>query len=202
MSPEEFKAAVGRPLEAYRHDCHAASLALVESGVLGPKARVARGTCPGVRGQHSWVAVDGDCYDVNGRIVDPTLWSYRDDVVGVWEGTMHTLGHRPHGFGHIFQWGCPEGCGGEAIALEGLSDEAARFFRMVEENGGPMDLHSWHSLLSQAPVGGWPAAEVFALANEHPVLGSLIPIDRLGMLTDVNPYGLYLAGGEREAARG
>lgn len=197
MSPEEFEKAVGRPLAAFAQDCHAASLALVRSGVLGPKARVARGWCPGVRGQHSWVAVDGDCYDPEGRIVDPTLWSYREDVSGVWEGDMFDLGHRPHGTGNIATYGCPTGRGGEVIALDGLSAEAENFLQMVTEIGGPMDVHSWMSLAS-APVGGWPAAEIIGAMLKHERLAGFVPIDIVGMLTDSNPGGLYLATEEGE----
>lgn len=44
------------PLDRWAQQCHAASLELVRSEVL-PGSRVARGSCPLVPGQHSWVVV-------------------------------------------------------------------------------------------------------------------------------------------------
>ncbi len=52
-------------------NCHAISTMIVESGICGPNARVARGYYDGCVGQHSWVTFeDGDGYAV---IVDATL---------------------------------------------------------------------------------------------------------------------------------
>lgn len=61
---------------------------------------------------------------------------------------------------------------------------------------GPLDRPGWMRLAS-CPVGGWPAAEVLAAMDDTPALQTLVPIDRLGMLTDRNPGGLYLAGKEK-----
>lgn len=86
MTPAEFEEAVGRPLVAFRFRCHEASLALVRSGVLPEGARVARGSCPGVGGQHSWVVLGGDCYDRKAQVIDPTLWCYDNAVREIWKG--------------------------------------------------------------------------------------------------------------------
>lgn len=175
------------PLGRWARDCHAASLYVVRSGVLGPEACVARGVCRGVGGQHSWVVL-GDPYDQSRRIVDPTLWSYDPTVVGIWTG-FGVERHRPHGSGSIWDWGRPEGDGGEPIALTPktpLSEEAEFFLDML----GPLDRAGWMRL-SGAPVGGWPAAEIIAAMDDTPALEPLVPIDILGMLTDRNPGGLY-----------
>lgn len=57
---------------------------------------------------------------------------------------------------------------------------------------GPLDRRAWHLLASQAPVLGWPAAEIIAAMDDTEELSAFVPIDRLGMLTDRNPGGLYL----------
>lgn len=188
MTESQFETAVGKPLRSFALQCHAASVALVRSGVLG-ESRVARGTVEGVPGQHSWVVLGMDCYAPDAVIVDPTLWSYRDDVVGVWSGPPSAYSHRPHGWGSIWEWGNPNAGSGEPIMLdvEGLSCFAQTFLGLV----GPLSLEGWRSLFN-APVGGWPAAEIVDAAADHPQLRALIPVDRVGMLTDRNPGGLYL----------
>lgn len=55
---------------------------------------------------------------------------------------------------------------------------------------GPLDLAGWAQLL-HAPVGGWPAREIIAFAYRTKRLSALIPIDVVGMATDVNPNDLY-----------
>lgn len=174
-------------LVAWEQQCHAASLHVVQSGVLGPEARVARGTCRGVGGQHSWIVL-GDPYDESARIVDPTLWSYDETVDGIWTG-FGVERHRPHGHGSIWDYGRPVGDGGEPIALTPstpLSGDAEFFLDML----GPLDRVGWIRL-ADAPVGGWPAGEIIAAMDDTPDLEALVPIDRLGMLTDRNPGGLY-----------
>ena len=42
-----------------------------------------------------------------------------------------------------------------------------------------------------APVEDWPAGEIFAAMDDTEGLKALVPIDKLGMLTDRNPGGLY-----------
>jgi hypothetical protein len=193
--------AVLDPLEHWAHQCHAASSTLVQSGVLGAFARVARGSCRGVGGQHSWVVV-GDPYDLQAPIVDPTLWSYDSSVVGVWYGRGASGRHLPHGSGSIWEWGRPEAAGGEIVSLtpaRPFSAEARSFLELL----GPLDLRGWIQL-AHAPVEGWPAAEIIdAICNTrdprvgpeqktNTTLASYVPIDIIGMLTDRNPGGAYL----------
>lgn len=178
--------------EEWAQDCHAAALHLVQSGKLG-ECRVARGSCPGVAGQHSWVVMGTDCYAPRALVVDPTLWSYDKSVIGIWTGTANTRPHRPHGSGSIWQWGRPGNYGGDVITLpeERLTDAARAFLNLL----GPLDRKGWAEL-AHAPVGGWPSGEIFAAMWLHPKLGALIPIDVVGMATDLNPSGLYLASAE------
>lgn len=185
MTPETFEELTGRSLASFARQCHAASLALVKAGV---GKRVLRGTCRGVGGQHSWVLMSGDVYSPDAVILDPTLWSYDPAVTGTWEGRARLRAHRPHGYGSIWQWGCPESGGGETIKLRSvLSREAETFLAMI----GPMDYQAW-AMLTNAPCQGWPAGEVFAAMADDPRLSALVPIDKLGMLTDRNPGKLYM----------
>jgi hypothetical protein len=175
------------PLDKWSHQCHAASVALVRAGVGD---RVARGMCPGVGGQHSWVVMGENVYDREALIIDPTLWSYRDDVTGIYVGTAAEYGHRPHGAGSIWDWGRPVRQGGPVISLTPtfeLSRSAERFLEML----GPLDMRGWQTL-ANAPVEDWPASEIYAAMDDTPDLSALVPIDRLGMLTDRNPGGLYM----------
>jgi hypothetical protein len=179
------------PLDRWALQCHAASLLVVKSGVVG-QARVARGSCTGVGGQHSWVVLGGDCYDDNAVIVDPTLWSYDDSVTGVWVGTYRDGKHTPHGKGNIFQWGRPNPAApGEEMELTPArpwSRQAQAFLDLL----GPLDKRGW-IMLAHAPVEGWPAGEILAAIANTPGLEGGVPIDLLGMVTDLNPQGLYLA---------
>jgi hypothetical protein len=193
LDPTELDAALVDALgglDDWAHNCHGASLALVRSGLLGPAARVGRGACAGVGGQHSWVVVDSDPYAVNARIVDPTLWSYADEVVGIWYGSAHDDRHCPHGgSGTIWTYGRPAEPVGDVIDLtptEPLSDDAEAFLDLL----GPLDKRGW-SCLVNGPVIGWPAAEIVAAIDDTPSLSVLVPIDVLGMLTERNPGGLY-----------
>lgn len=170
------------PLKNHERQCHSASLKLVKAGVGD---RVARGRCEGVGAQHSW-AVIGDPYKPT-LIIDPTLWSYRKDVKGIFIGLPKTYGHRPHGSGSIWDWGRPTPAYGPAIKLAPeLSEEAQMFIDML----GPLDINGWQTL-SNAPVGGWPAKEIFEAMLDTPLLENMVPIDKIGMLTDRNPNGLY-----------
>jgi hypothetical protein len=180
--------ALGGDLDRWAGQCHAASHALVQAG-LWPSARVARGSCVGVGGQHSWVVVGDDCYSPVVQIVDPTLWSYDRTVCGIWTGRGRGR-HTPHGAGSIWAWGKPGSGGGEPIALtpsRPLSASAQRFLGML----GPLDRKGW-AQLAHAPVEDWPSAEILRAMSETEGVGPLIPIDVLGMATDVNPSGLYL----------
>lgn len=194
MSPADIRAAVAEvipTLTDYAHQCHVASLQLVHSGKFDG-ARVARGMCTGVGGQHSWVVLGDDCYADDAQIIDPTLWSYTGERPAyVWVGSARDGLHTPHGAGSIWQWGKPENAvPGQAVELtptEPLSSEAQAFLELL----GPLDRRGWMVLLSHAPVGGWPAGEIMAAASDTEALAALVPIDRLGMLTDRNPDGLY-----------
>ena len=100
------------PVERWAQQCHAVSIAIVRSDVLPrlgwPDRRVARGSCRGVLGQHSWIALGRDPYEITVPIVDPTLWSYRDDVDSIFVGFGDTYHHTPHGgTGTIWQYGAP-----------------------------------------------------------------------------------------------
>jgi hypothetical protein len=174
-----------RPLKSWSHNCHAASYKLVQEGI---GTRVARGTCRGVGGQHSWVVV-GDCYRPD-LIIDPTLWSYNNKVKGIFIGEPSTHNHHPHGLGSIWKWGKPVAGDGPTIQLASyshLSAYAKEFLKLV----GPLDYVGW-SRLANAPVDGWPCGEILAAMDDTPKLAAVVPIDRLGMLTNRNPGNLYL----------
>ena len=176
-------------LDRWAQKCHSASLHLVRSGVLPPTARVARGRCSGVMGQHSWVVVGDDVYAPDAQIVDPTLWSYDPDVSGIWYGSARDGRHRPHGTGLIWNYGRPGDPTGPIVRLTPkvqLSRRAAEFLAMLE----PLDYNGW-SVLAHAPVEGWPSDEILAAIDDTDALTALVPIDVLGMVTDRNPGGLY-----------
>jgi hypothetical protein len=170
---------------AWPHQCHAASLQMV---LLVGEGRVARGSCPGVPGQHSWVVLGGDCYDRRAPIIDPTLWSYDPRVDGIATGKASDRPHTPHGSGSIFDWGKPGTYGGPTIELDvEWSGDARRFLDLL----GPLDRRGWADL-AHAPVGGWPAREIITAMHGDDRLAALVPIDIVGMVTDLNPSGLYL----------
>ena len=174
------------PLDQWKHNCHGASLALVKSAIGG---RVARGWCLGVMSQHSWVVL-GDCYDYKAVIIDPTLWSYDPKVKGVWVGTLAHGKHKPHGVGSIWAYGKPAPPVDAPIKLrpkKPLSGNAQFFLALV----GPLDYRGWGTL-ANGPMEDWPAGEILAAMDDTPALSALVPVDKLGMLTDRNPGGLYL----------
>lgn len=188
MTPEQFEAATGRPLEEFSHDCHAASVALVRSGVY-EECRVARGFCPGVGGQHSWVVLGMDCYDPMVVVIDPTFWSYQGWEPGVRKIEARAGGYSPHGAGSIWEWGRPNVASGPVLELDtaGMSPAALDFLDLL----GPLDVDGWR-MLAHAPVEEWPSGEIFAAMSRHPQMAAWIPIDILGMTTTFNPGGLYL----------
>lgn len=181
---------IGEPFERTAKRCHEISLKVVKSGILPVPARVARGTCHGVGGQHSWIVIGDDCYDPFALIIDPTLWSYDPSVRGIWFGRLANRVHRPHQAGSIWDYGRPYAQGGATITLTptaSLSTEARDFLDML----GPLDRAGWSTLV-HAPVEGWPAGEIIAAIADTKALAPLVRIDLLGMLTDRNPGGLYL----------
>ena len=196
FTEDEVEEAIG-PLDKWAKNCHGASLALVRSGLMSDTSRVARGwLSPGVMSQHSW-AVEGDPYDPD-WIIDITAWSY--DVVRrgqpvprVWIIDGHQEGHAPHGIGNIFRGGVPLCGDGPSIEIgTELSAEASSFIDLVatENNRTGLDHRGWQSLLSSAPVQGWPAKEIITAASRNDRLSIIITVDRIGMLSD-NPGEMY-----------
>ena len=178
----DVEEAIGVPFEMWAGRCHQTSLAMVKAGIV--EGRVARGWCRGVGFQHSWIVCGDDCYDPEATIVDPTLWSYNQEVSGIWIG--RNLGwHTPHGLGSIWEYGRPSHHGGRTIDLAYRPEGVGRFLDLV----GPLDIKGW-SELANAPVGGWPCAAVIG-AMVDTGLAELVPIDIIGMMTDRNPHGLY-----------
>jgi hypothetical protein len=132
-------------------------------------------------------------------VIDPTLWSYRKSVAGVYVGPATRYEHTPHGAGSIWEWGKPVAGGGPVIELTprvSLSADAVAFLEML----GPLDWKGWQTLQS-APVGGWPAGEIWAAMDDTEELTGGLQIDKLGMLTDRNPGRLYLPGPEKRPRR-
>jgi hypothetical protein len=189
----DVEKAVELPFEKWAGNCHSVSIRIVKSGLIEGPCRVARGGCKGVYCQHSWIILGKCCYREDAKIIDPTMWGYVEGVDGIWYGTMADGLHRPHGIGTIWEWGMPQSEGGPAIELK-LPDMAEYFLSMIP---GTRDKAFWQDLLSQAPVQGWPVKQVYEAAYEHPELSALIPLDKLGMVTDVNPGGLYLPTEEK-----
>lgn len=183
------------PLKQWAQRCHEASLALVQAGVAD---RVARGFGKYVGLNHSWAVVGFDCYDKKAVIIDPTLWSYTGKAPSIWIGTLEDGMHKPPGMGDILHWGRPEHQGGKTVALtpkKKLSEDALFIIEMI----GPLDRKGWATLANHAPVQGWAAGEIFAAMDDTEDLRALVPIDKMGMLTDRNPGGLYL---RKEKKRG
>lgn len=189
MTTTEIAEAIGMPFDTWAKNCHAVSLAIVKAGLV-PGGRVARGTAHGVGGQHSWIVDGRDVYAAAAKIIDPTLWSYVPTVHGIWTGTPSSAhGHRPHGSGLIWTVGKPTNLNdGPEVALprEGLSKTAILFLDLV----GPLNTSGWMNLFSNFPVGGWPAEEIINAACDNG-MEWMIPVDRIGMLTERNPGGLY-----------
>lgn len=162
----------------------------MKSGILGVPCRVSRGFVKGVGSQHSWITIGMDCYDQKATIVDPTLWSYREDVTGIYVGSAKKLGHQPHGAGSIWAYGRPADPMGPIIPVpNGLSEHAKNFLEMASPIG--LDLNGW-AFLAHAPMEGWPSKEIITAMYHMPDVSVLIPVDIVGMVTDLNPGGLYL----------
>ena len=173
-------------LAGYHHQCHAASLLIVNSRIVDG-ARVARGWARNITSQHSWVVV-GDPYKPR-LIIDPTMWSYTNTPPGILVFATPCADYRPHGAGSI--WNAtnrpPVAALGAGIDLE-LEDPYARMFM---EHFGPFDQRGLHHLVN-GPMEGWPARQIIEAMYRHAGLRGLVPIDIVGMVTDLNPGGLYL----------
>lgn len=184
----ELAEAVGADPRTWWKNCHGASLTIVRARLING-ARVARGhaTMVGL-GQHSWIVV-GDPYRPE-RIIDPTRWSYEEGFMDAEIPSEQFKLYRPHGAGHFMTAGMPFNHGDREVRLivnRPMSHEARNFLAML----GPLDIHGWMQV-AHLPVEGWPAGEIFGYMDDTPKLATLVPIDRLGMLTDRNPGGLYL----------
>jgi hypothetical protein len=198
--------------ESWIHNCHVASIEIVKSGLF-PGSRVARGHADGVGiGQHSWVVLPhdeeilADCYDPTARILDPTLWSYDDSVSGVWTGHGFER-HVPHGTGHLKIEDLPVFRGDTDNVIElpkevadGLSYRARDFLLRVGaisygSRTVALPARNWMSI-ANAPVQGWPSPEIIEAMARTPQLSPFTRIDIVGMLTAINPGGMYLPGEE------
>lgn len=191
---QQAEEAIGIPFAKWSRRCHNISLRIVRSSLIPGPRRVARGTCKGVLGQHSWIVAGSDCYAKDARIIDPTLWSYDASVGGIWFGGARDGRHVPHGAGSIWESGRPDFPEGEPIWLTVPDSDLPEEARVFLEILGPLDRHGWMQLASSCPVEGWPAGEILAAMYNTPELRAAVPIDRIGMLTGINPGGLYLPG--------
>jgi hypothetical protein len=199
--------------ESWAHNCHLASIQIVKSG-LYPGSRVARGAARGVGGQHSWVVLArdedilADCYAEQAKILDPTLWSYDAAVTEIWTG-RNLRRHMPHGLGTMELDFLPtyDGTSRDEIEMpaaiaETLSYKARDFLLKVGAMGYSsrriaLPPRNWMAI-ANAPILGWPAAEINEAMYRTPGLSPFTRIDIVGMLTTINPGGLYLPGEEEE----
>jgi len=173
-------------LEQFHHNCHACSLAIVRTKLLPQNARVARGFHSAIMSQHSWVVL-GDPYDPKSIILDGTLWSYTNRPPVLYCGRSRE--YRPKGSGRIWDHGFPPLPTTEIIPLDAeLSDNAKIFLSTVAPNG--LDFNGWIRL-ANSPVQGWPCKEIFTAMYQNDKLRGVIPIDVIGMITDMNPGKLY-----------
>ncbi len=195
---ERLAGLIGVPYPEWAKNCHSISLKLLKSGAFGP-GRIARGWAEGVTGQHSWLVLGPDVYHPAVAVVDPTIAFYLKEkgrqgtLDGILVAQASALSHTPHGRGSIWGRGRPDEPEGEIIELAPrfeLSD-AARFF-LSDDILGPLDRRGW-SQLANGAMEQWPAGEIIAAMDDTPLLRALVPIDVLGMVTQRNPGGLYLA---------
>jgi hypothetical protein len=188
ITKERIEEVLNCPFEETAYNCHGVSLALVKSGAPEFAGRVARGHARGVGGQHSWIT-HGNPYDPQVKITDATLWSYDPTVENVHiQYGWHTR-YMPHGGrGTIWDFGPPPRPTGEIFEIDqsNLSDFAKTFLALL----GPLDAYGWIHL-GNAPVWGWPAEEILTAVWESKDVRPLIPIDKIGMATKVNPHGMY-----------
>lgn len=196
----------------WAHQCHAASIQIVQSGIY-PGARVARGHAGGVGlGQHSWIVLPqegeelADCYNFGAQIIDPTLWSYDESVKEIWTGRNGER-HIPQGVGFInpfFRLEEPPRLDSLIEVPDELANTLSYRARDYLLTAGYLnwgrklvaDAAGWMTLCHQ-PVQGWPSAEIINVLAQVPEINVFIPIDIVGMLTDRNPSGLYLQGEEK-----
>lgn len=193
-SVRQIEDAIGIYKKDWAKQCHAISLAIVKSDLF-PKARVARGFAQGVRSQHSWVVLSDDCFDPKAVIIDATLWSYVAYVPIIWHGSYDHDIHIPHGAFHISRTEDMPAMKGQVIKLRDqskMSTLAKQFLKDLNPDG--LTANQWHWLAARAGVLGWPAGEIYTYMYGTPAVRALLPIDRVGMLTNLNPGGLYTKG--------
>lgn len=178
--------------------CHgAAILAVAELAAEGVFARVARGRARYVNGQHSWVVVGDDVWDDDARIVDLTIARERgDDEAQVCLGSARGGFHFPHGAGSIWAAGMPLPDPGDPRPVHlDLSGPAESFIGIIAagtgSEGTTLDLSQWEAL-ARGPMVGWPAGEVIAAMHRNAETSFLVPIDRLGMATMIDPHSCYV----------
>lgn len=184
---EAIENAIGG-LQKWAHKCHECSLAMVRTGLLPATARVARGFHPQITSQHSWVVI-GDPYDTGSLILDGVLWSYLGTKPVTFCG--RSTKHYPKGKGNIWQAGKPPHPVGKIVQLkhhDRLSEYARDFLMRAGPEG--LDAAGWH-VLANSPVQGWPAKEIITAMYRTDNLAAFIPIDVVGMVTDLNPGNLY-----------
>lgn len=199
LTTAEFEQLLGSDHTSWAKKCHEVSLQAAKAlnQRYGTTFRVARGRVFELNSQHSWLVLGQadtapNCYDPDDLVLDLTLWSYLGtsviapnyvDRAGAWP-------HEPQGSnGDIFDHRLPECEDGEIIELTPdapFSPEAHQFLNSISE----LDLKGWLHLAS-APVSGWPAREIFTAMYQTPRLRPLVPIDIIGMATDLNPKGMY-----------
>jgi hypothetical protein len=186
----DVERAIGQ-LESWAENCHGAAIALVQTGLV-PGSRVARGFARGVGHQHSWVVVPTQfgVYDMSNWVVDITLWSYVPEASRLYVGKASHWPHVPHGQGHLRLMGRdPEG---PRISLAVPLSRAAQSFLQMYAPAG-LDYQGWMQLFN-GHMQGWPAQEIVQAAYLTKEVKPAVPLDIVGMLTDLNPGGLYLAG--------
>jgi hypothetical protein len=187
LSISEIENAIG-PIQGFAHNCHGASLALVRSGLLPEGSRVARGFAKGVISQHSWALVAPDMiYDPQNYVVDITLWSYVPEVPRLYIAKA-AKSHIPKGQGMLRTMPDPAKVGPLVETDVELSKAAKSFLESWAPNG--MDMANWYHLLN-GPMQGWPSKDIVTAAYHTKQLQAVIPIDIVGLLTDINPNGLY-----------
>lgn len=178
------------PLKQWHRRCHEASIAIIESCRIA-NLSIARGACNGVGGQHSWVVCGHDAYAENVWVIDPTLWSYRKDVQGIYVGPASKYRHLPHGDGNIFNWGRPNPPIGPVKLLRPPEKGWSKMAEIFLESLGPLDKRGWE-VLANAPVRGWPAFEILGAILEDEDLRHFVPIDVVGMaFWEKAPKNLY-----------
>jgi hypothetical protein len=190
----ELSQAVGVPYPQWGRRCHEISLKLLRTGRFG-RGRVARGWCPGVDSQHSWIVLGDDVYDPNAIIVDPTVHAYVPEAFGIYVQYIGESPHRPHGYG--YRTGISDVLDAEARdpdAYENVDLTPASPLSPVTlgflDALLPLSRAGW-AVLAEGPMCGWASGEIIAAMADTDELRALVPIDILGMVTDRNPSQLY-----------